>query len=102
MFTAYNKKQDSPESLEVNPEEDALIEQFKQEVIYKVVLSSEEEQWIFTQWLSAGRDHNELQSQIKNFYSHWCNEDMEYAADGKIKPESEIQFAADQEEAGEE
>lgn len=102
MFTAYNKKQDSPETLEVTPDVDTLIEKFKQEVIYKVVLSSEEEQKIFTQWLSAGRDHNEFASQLKNFYSHWCNEDMEYAVDGKIKPESEIQFAADQEDGGEE
>lgn len=100
MFTAYNKKEDSPETLEINPEEDVEIEKFKQEVIYKVVLAAEEEQKIFTQWLTAGKEHNELTNKYQNFYSQWCNEDMEYRADGKMA--EEILFSKEQGEVGEE
>lgn len=70
-------------------------------MIYKVVLAAEEEQQVFTQWLTAGREHNELNNPIKNFWSQWCNDDMEYVADGKIVP-GEIVFSKDQGEGGEE
>lgn len=84
LFTGYNKKEDAPESLEVLPAEEVLIEQFKQEIIYKVVLSAEEEQKIYTQWLTAGREFNENLNKHPNFMSHWCNEDMNYNKDGQI------------------
>lgn len=83
-FTAYNKKEDNPESLECTPEEVTAIEDFKREVVYPVVLKAEEDMKIFTQWMTVGREYNVLASKDPNFLSHWCNEDMVYAPDGNI------------------
>lgn len=73
------------------PEEEVLIEAFKHEVIYKVVLASEEEQKVFTQWLKAGRDYNLNTGKDKNFFVHWCNDDMVYNPDGTL-PGDEVAF----------
>lgn len=101
-FTAYNKKEDSPETLELTPEEDTLIENYKREVLYKVVVSAEEELKIYTQWMTAGREFNALQfNKDPNFMSHWCNEDMEYDAKGTVDLK-EIKFRkAEKDEEGE-
>lgn len=84
-FTAYNKKEDSPENLECSPEEVKAIADFKREIVYPVVLKAEEETKIFTQWLTAGRTYNALMSKDTNFMSHWCNDDMDYNLDGTIE-----------------
>jgi len=85
----------------VTPEEDELIETFKHEVVYKVVLASEEEQKVFTQWLKAGRDYNIVAEKDKNFLVHWCNEDMVYNADGSLTG-GEITFEENAPEAEDE
>lgn len=99
LFTAYNKKEDSPETLEVNQEEEKLIEDFKKKVIYRVILAAEEEQKVFTQWLKAGRDYNLMIGKDKNFYSHWCNDDMEFSKDGTLASD-EPMFVEANEEGG--
>lgn len=53
-------------------------------MVYPVVLRAEEEQRIFTQWLTAGREFNALASKDPNFLSSWCNDDMVFNAEGKI------------------
>ncbi len=67
-----------------------------------MVLAAEEEQKIFTQWLTIGRENNEQTSQIANFYSHWCNDDLEFAQDGNTAIGAGVVFSKDQGEGGEE
>lgn len=49
-----------------------------------MVLQAEEHSKVFTQWLTAGREYNSLSSKDPNFYSSWCNDDMEFNTEGDL------------------
>ena len=53
--------------------------------MYPVVLKAEEDLKVFTQWLTVGREYNNLMSKDTNFMSNWCNEDMVFAPDGNLE-----------------
>jgi tRNA pseudouridine38-40 synthase len=61
-FDAYNKKTDIPEKLEFNQEEEDKVTDFKDNVIYPIIVEAEFKNKTFTEWLNTTKN---LQAQGK-------------------------------------
>ena len=58
LFQSYNQKKGIAETMELTAEEEAQIEEFKVENIYKCILAFEEEQKVFTNWIVDYKKNN--------------------------------------------
>lgn len=61
-FDAYNRKNDIPEKLEFNQEEEDKLVDFKENVLYPVIIEAEAKNKTFTEWLDTTKT---LQAQGK-------------------------------------